>query len=189
MANAIHTQDRQTTQTKEFDFVFVEEAALAETRIPYKTYPAPATANTSSSLDAESLNRFHEEFKRLVLDSNSAHLKREESGWEELRIQEPIEPHEIEWLNWAVAEKPTAQSVPVRPSAPARQSSKPISSQPVPQIVAPQQTIRPMTGPPLGTPPPIELWVVKSIGLLVALNVLFASLIVSGSRISSWLKW
>lgn len=183
MANAIHTSEWQTTQTKEFDFVFVEEAALPQARPSYKSAPPPTPATPSSSFEPASLHHFHEEFKSLVLDSNQAYLEREQLGWEQLSLQEPIEPHEIEWLNWAVPDTLTAPTQAFAPRSP-----NPSGAQLSPQAAAPQQTIKPIIGPRLGTPPPIEIWVVKTIGVLVALNVLFASLIVSGTRLNDWLK-
>jgi hypothetical protein len=168
MANSTHTRDRQTTQTKDFDFVFVEEEALSNFYKASKIAPPKATIPVSA-FDRESLHQFHAEFKSLVLAANQSYLENESIAYDDTSLRHPIEPHEIEWLNWAVQE-PAAVTEPIK-------------------IVAPQQTIKPFTGPAMGTPPPVEMWVVKTIAVLVSLNVLFAGLIVSGTRVNGWRNW
>lgn len=170
MANSTHTHEMQTTQTKDFDFVFVEEEALSNFYKAYKSVPLTAPTPVSA-FDREALYRFHEEFKSLVLAANESYLEHEAIAWGDMSLRKPIEPHEIEWLDWEVQDAPAVVNSPV--SA---------------QTAAPQQTIKPLTGPPLGTPPPVEMWVVKAIAVLVSLNVLFAGLIVSGTRVNDWLK-
>jgi hypothetical protein len=168
MANATHTHDRQTAQTKDFDFVFVEEESLSNFYKTSNTAPSKPTI-PASAFDRESLRQFHTEFKNLVLEANQSYLENESIAYDDTSLRHPIEPHEIEWLNWVVQE-PAAVTEP-------------------PKAAAPQQTIKPLTGPPLGTPPPVEMWVVKTIAVLVGLNVLFAGLIVSGTRINDWRNW
>lgn len=184
MTHTSHTHE--LSRTKEFDLIFVEESALPQIRSAFQSTPSSAPTTTVSSFDPESLQQFHEEFKNLVLDSNRAYLEREESGWEQLCLQEPIEPHEIEWLDW---ETPTEPSLTTATARPQETASHMTNVPPAPIPTAPQQAIKLLTGPPLGTPPPVELWVVKAIGLLVALNVLFAGLIVSDSHLDNLLKW
>ena len=171
MANSIYTHEMQTTQTRDFDFVFVEEAALSNFCKPYKGVPPTATT-TVSAFDRESLNRFHKEFKSLVMASNQAYLENEELAWEDTSLREPIDPYEIEWMDWAATAVPTIAS-PLVPT----------------KVTLQQQAIKTLTGPPLGTPPPVEMWVVKAISVLVILNLLFAGLIVSGTRVNDWRNW
>ncbi len=171
MANSIHTHEMQTTHTKDFDFAFVGEEALSNFCKAYKGVSQTATT-TVSAFDRESLNRFHEEFKSLVMAANQAYLENEAIAWEDTSLRSPIELHEIEWMDWAAKDSPA------------------IANAPVPTIATgPQQTIKPFTGPPLGTPPPVEMWAVKAIGVLVSLNLLFAGLIVSGTRVNDCLNW
>lgn len=49
--------------------------------------------------------------------------------------------------------------------------------------VIPRQIVKPMTGPRGGTAPPIDRWVIHAVGLLISLNLLFAFLIVTGTRL------
>ncbi len=168
MANSIHTHEMQTTQTKDFDFVFVEEEALSNFYKASKSVPS-RTTTAISAFDRESLHQFHAEFKSLVLAANQSYLENESIAYDDPSLCQPIEPHEIEWLNWAVNE-PAAVAEP-------------------PKAAALQQTIKPFIGPPMGTPPPVEMWVVKTIAVLVSLNVLFAGLIVSGTRVNDWRNW
>ena len=159
MANAIHTHTMKTRQTKDFDFVFIGEETLSSFYKTHQSVPPRAT-KTVSAFDRESLYRFHQEFKNLVIAANQSYLENEAIAWEDTSLRRPIEPHEIEWMEWANA----------------------------PAVATPQQTIKPLTGPPLGTPPPVEMWAVKAIGVLVSLNLLFAGLIVSGTRVNHWLN-
>lgn len=164
MANSNYTHEMQTTQTKDFDFIFVEEEALSHCYQASKSIPSAIKTNVSP-FDPESLHRFHDEFKSLVLAANQSYLEHESIAWDDTTLNHPIEPHEIEWLDKAIRE----------------------TKEPKPAVR--QQTIKPLTGPPLGMPPPAEMWVVKTIGALVGLNVLFAGLIVSGTRIKDCLNW
>ena len=164
MANSNYTHEMQTTQTKDFDFIFVEEEALSHFYQASKSVPS-AMKTTVSPFDREALNRFHDEFKSLVLAANQSYLENESIAWDDTTLNHPIEPHEIEWMEVAVS---------------ALKQTKPVVA---------QQTIKPLTGPPLGMPPPVEKWVVKIIAVLVSLNVLFAGLIVSGARINDCLNW
>lgn len=102
MANSIHTHTRQTTQTKDFDFIFVGEDLLSSY---YKTDKSsqPTAKTTTSAFDREALYRFHEEFKSLVIAANQSYLEHEAIAWEDTTLQSPIEPHEIEWMEWANA--------------------------------------------------------------------------------------
>ncbi len=58
----------------------------------------------------------------------------------------------------------------------------------VPTFV-PQQKVKVIEGPPLGTPPAATPWLLKIIGVLIVLNMVFAGLVVSGVRINEWFKW
>ncbi len=160
MTNSLHIHEMQTRQMKDFDFVFVEEEALCG---HYQTYQSvsPLATTTISPFDHEALYRFHEEFKNLVIAANQSYLKHEEIAWDDTSLQSPIEPHEIEWVEWANTVA----------------------------AATPQQTIKPLPGPPPGTAPSVEMWAVKTIGVLVSLNLLFAGLIVSGTRINHWFKY
>lgn len=53
----------------------------------------------------------------------------------------------------------------------------------------PQQKVKVMEGPPLGTPPAATPWLLKIIGVLIVLNIVFAGLVVSGVRVNEWFKW
>ncbi len=101
MANSIHTHEMQTRQTKDFDFVFVEEAALTNFCKAYKGV-APMATTTLSDFERTALHRFHEEFKSLVLAANQAELEHEAIGWEDISLRNPLELHEIEWMDWVV---------------------------------------------------------------------------------------
>lgn len=166
MANTTHT-----THIRDFDFVFVTEDVLSNYHTSYKRlahadYAATVPQN-DSALDRESLSQFHEEFKRVVLTANQDYRKHEELAWEDTDLKSPIEPHEIEWLDWRLDET---------------------TKVPEPPVIAagPRQAIKPMAGPRMGTPPPVEMWLVKTIAMLVGLNMMFAGLIVSGTRIRDW---
>ena len=47
----------------------------------------------------------------------------------------------------------------------------------------PRQIVKPIAGPRGGTAPPTDRWVIHTIGLLISLNLLFAFLIVTGTRL------
>mgnify|MGYP001010084722 CR=1 FL=1 len=185
MANSTHTHELQTTQTKDFDFIFVDADDLPPFRATYKTYPAAvATAPPPPSVfDQESLNLFHQEFKKLVLASNPIEIEPEQHDWDAADLATPIEPHEIEWLDWT---RPSNTPV----ASPRSLDSAPVVNVEPATIATPaQQAVKPVTGPPLGTLPPVEVWVVKTIGALVALNLLFAGLIVTGTRLIDYRHW
>jgi hypothetical protein len=118
-------------------------------------------------LEQDSLQAFHAEFKSLVLESTASS---EEAASDP--FAEPFEPHELEWLS-------------ITESAAPRTSVAPTVAI---KLALRQQVVRPMTGPPLGTPLPLETWVVKVIVVLIGLNLLFAGLIVSGVRLSDLFK-
>jgi hypothetical protein len=166
MANLTHTYEKSDSLAKEFDFV--TEETLARYSATHKTARPAATASSVSVFEREALQQFHEEFKKLVLASNHVYCQNEELAWEDTTLQTLIEPHEIEWLDWRLKDPNTILEVPEL-------------------ATAPQQIIKPIAGPRPGTPPPVEPWLVKTIALLVVLNLLFAALIVSGTRINDWL--
>lgn len=166
MAKATHT-----THTKDFDLVFVAEDVLSNYHNSYKRHAhadyAATVPQSDSAFDRESLSQFHEEFRRVVLAANQDYRRHEELAWEDTDLRTPIEPHEIEWLDWRLDET---------------------TKVPEPSVIAaaPQQSIKPIAGPRMGTPPPVEMWLVKAIAVLISLNILFAGLIVSGTRIRDW---
>lgn len=168
MANTTHT-----SHINDFDFVFVTEDLLSNYNTSYKRLShadyAASVPQNDSALDRESLSQFHEEFKRAVLTANQEYRKYEEMAWEDTELKTPIEPHEIEWLDWRLEETTNVPEPPV--------------------LVAPQQAIKPMAGPRMGTPPAIETWLVKTIAVLIGLNMMFAGLIVSGTRIRDWFSF
>lgn len=187
MPNSTHIPELQTTQTKDFDFVFVEANDLPPFRATYKSYPATVatTVPSPSVFDQESLNLFHEEFKKLVLASNPIEVETELHDWDVADLATPIEPHEIEWLDWPRPSNSPVTSPSSQDSAAAVTFAPTVSSTPMPA----QQVVKSVTGPPAGTPPPVEVWVVKTIGLLMALNLLFAGMIVTGTRLIDYRHW
>jgi hypothetical protein len=51
--------------------------------------------------------------------------------------------------------------------------------------VIPRQIVKPIEGPRGGIAPPVERWIIHAIGLLISLNLLFAFLIVTSTRLSA----
>ncbi len=95
MTNSNHSH--HLTQTKEFDFVFVGEETLRRFSATYQSAPS---AMKVSAFDQKTLQRFHEEFKCLVIAANQAYLEHEAIAWADTSLHRPIEPHEIEWMEW-----------------------------------------------------------------------------------------
>lgn len=157
MSNITHINDTNRPEVKDFEFVSATELLKFQTRhLPSERTPVPASSHLSFAA-------FHEEFKSLVLASN-------EPSQEDLAAAVKIdlfEPHELEW-----DEMPEE-------AASNRASVAPVAVTPG----ARQQTVKPLAGPCVGTPMPIETWVVKTIAVLVGLNLLFAGMIVTGVRV------
>lgn len=166
MSHTLHTTEPQHTQTKEFQVVTVTDTLP---RSFYARHQRSERANPAGTPNESSLSAFHEEFRSLVLADHHSSLEDPSAA----TYVELFEPHELEFAD--VPERVTSYYNPVAP---------PVTT----KAVAPQQAVRPMPGPRVGTPVPIEAWVVKVILGLVGLNLLFASLIVAGVRLSDLFK-
>ncbi|MFN7929132.1 MAG: hypothetical protein U0Y68_14535 [Blastocatellia bacterium] len=169
-----HTYNTPRTQTKEFELVTrVENASLGFPARRHRT-----EKSTTPPAAESSLREFHEEFKSLV-------LAEEEARGETLSGDSYValfEPHEIEWNDFLGGAATTSPATVLLPQPAPAAPAPPLSKSP------PQQAVRPLVGPRLGTPVPIESWVVKVIAVLVGLNLLFAGLIVAGVRLSDLFK-
>ena len=163
-------------QTKEFELVTrVEKAPLG---FPVRHQRREKTVVSLQTVPESSLRDFHEEFKSLVLAEEAA----SEEDLTADSYLELFEPHEIEWNDFAGGATTTRPASVLVPQVAALAPVATLRSAP------PQQAVRPLVGPRLGTPIPIETWVVKVIMVLVGLNLLFAGLIVAGVRLSDLLK-
>lgn len=172
-----HNYHAPRTQTKEFELV--TRAGNAAFGFPPRHQRSDRATSVGQTAPESSLLEFHEEFKSLVLDGEEPAADEDPVAAAYLEL---FEPHEIEWSDWmggAATTHPATVTVPqtVAP-APA------VAAHPAP----PQQAVRPLTGPRLGTPVPIESWVVKVIMVLVGLNLVFAGLIVTGLRLGTLFK-
>jgi hypothetical protein len=164
MSDLSHTNEAQLTPGTDFDFVivtdFVPSKFLGEAQ-SHENIPVPTTSN-ASCFDAASLKAFHEEFKGLVLAGDEpSHVDWDTEIAGELfasQEQETAESSDV------VAPIPTSLTVPVN-------------------AAAPRQIVRPLVGPRLGTPLPLETWVVKVVIVLIGMNIFFAGLIVLEVRI------
>lgn len=127
----------------------------------------------AAAFTIESLSVFHEEFANLVLSSHgsAASQKQENIKPEEKEII--YEPHIIGMVNSRMRSSSANLEV-------ATDSRKKTES--------PRQVVRLATGPRAGTPPSAEPWVIKVIAVLLFLNLVIAGLIVSGVRISDWVR-
>lgn len=172
-----HNYHAPRTQTKEFELV--TRARNASFGFPPRHQRIERTTAAGQTAPESSLLEFHEEFKSLVLAGEEAASDEDPVAASYLEL---FEPHEIEWNDWmggAATTHPAtvtvAQTVVPAPAIAAKHAP-------------PQQAVRPLTGPRLGTPVPIESWVVKVIMVLVGLNLVFAGLIVTGLRLGTLFK-
>ena len=176
MSHTPHTYDLPAVQTKEFELVAarppVPRSFSARHQRPERT------KSNSGPAVASSLSDFHEEFKTLVLASKDE----DSEDLTEATFIELFEPHELELFD--VPTSGASHRSPVASAAPSKAVHVPMPVLTMP----PQQVVRQLSGPRPGTPMPIEAWVVKVIFVLVALNLLFASLVVTGFRISDLFK-
>ena len=124
--------------------------------------------------DLSFLQEFHEEFEKLVRTAPVTAERQPAREAVKFPANSAYEPNEIATV------KLTAADFMTRLEAKRLLHEKP---------VAPRQSVKFMTGPRGGTSPTVERWAVKAVAALIGLNVLFATLIVSGMKLSDLVKW
>ena len=124
--------------------------------------------------DLSFLQEFHEEFEKLVRTAPVTSGQRSALEPAKFQANSAYEPNEIAGV------KLTSEDFMTRLAAERLLREKPF---------APRQAVKLMAGPRGGTPPTVERWAVKAVAALIGLNVLFATLIVSGMKISDLVKW